>query len=211
MAQKILAALAVLVLSACGGGGSSDPACVPQQTITVSILGNSIASGLGDDPTLRSMLFAQFGPGVSVVNHAVGGTEVSDIIIGRAGFKSWPQDAGDVTLVLDGTNEAIRGSSLAQFSADLGTITKRPGVVLIAPPPMDQTIPLTHGADILPYVQAVRGAKAPADLYAYMMAIQGWQSDLRDGVHPVDPFYAVLSKEVVYPAVAREVSKLRCQ
>ena len=97
MAQKILAALAVLVLSACGGGGSDPVAtCVPQQTITVSILGNSIAAGLGDDTTLRSMLFAQFGPGVSVVNHAVGGTEVSDIIIGRAGFKSWPQDAGDV-------------------------------------------------------------------------------------------------------------------
>lgn len=202
--------IALVVLAGCGGGGEAPaPACVPQQNITVSLLGNSIMAAIGDEPALRIALFAQFGAGVTVTNRAVGGTELADIVIGRAGFRPWPQDAGDVTVILDGTNEARRGSSLAQFAADLKTVTARPGVVLVTPPPMDQTQPLSNGADVLPFVLAMR-VYPVADLYAYTSAMTNWQASFPDGVHPGPAFAAQIAREVVAPAVGREVSRLRC-
>lgn len=210
--------LLLLLIAACGGGGSdapAAPACVPQR-VQVVLLGNSIMAGIGDDPTLRAMLAAQFGPdAVTVANRAIGGTELGDIIVGRAGFAAWPQGAGDVTVILDGTNEARRGTPLASFRTDLETVAARPLVVLITPPPLDATQPLSNGADTAPYAQAVRDVAAahlivPADAFAYTAALPAWQALLRDGVHPTDEFYAQLSRDVVAPAVIRAVAPLRC-
>lgn len=215
---SIIPPLACAVLGACGGGGSdapAAPACVPQR-VQVVLLGNSIMAGIGDDPTLRAMLAQAFGPdAVTVANRAIGGTEIGDIIVGRAGFAAWPQGAGDVTVILDGTNEARRGTPLASFRTDLETVAARPLVVLVTPPPLDATQPLSNGADTAPYAQAVRDVAAahlvvPADAFAYTAALPGWQALLRDGVHPTDAFYAQLSRDVVAPAVIRAVAPLRC-
>jgi hypothetical protein len=203
----------VLVLAACGGGSDAPPtppACAPQH-VTVALLGNSIMAGIGDDPTLRAMLAQRFGGDVIVVNRAIGGTELGDIVVGRAGFHAWPADAGDVTVILDGTNEARRGTPLETFRADLAMVAQRDRVVLVTPPPMDATQPLSNGADTSPYAASVRAAGATADAYAYTLAQPEWQTLLADGVHPTPAFAAQLAREVVGPAVVRAVAPLRCQ
>jgi lysophospholipase L1-like esterase len=219
MAKFILGAVLALVLTACGGGGGDAPmpptktpaappapTCTPR-TVSVALVGDSTLYGFlvltgaqaTDNPGVRLQndMDAEFGAGsVVVTNYAVSGTTSAQA----------SKVAADVIVTNYGINDAHLGVPVADYITNMRAI----GATLIETP--NPTWGTVYGAiDDAPYAAAGRTLGLPvADTQAYMLARQGWQDLLPDGVHPTEAGYVEIVDNVLAPAVAKQVAPLRC-
>lgn len=210
MAKFSLGAVLVLVLTLCAGSDATPPpsvqTCSPR-TVSVALVGDSTLYGFlvstggqaADNPGVRLQhdMDAKFGAGAVVVtNHAVSGTTSSQA----------PKVAADVVVTNYGINDAHLGVPVADYVAYMHTI----GATLIETP--NPTWGTVYGRiDDAPYAAAGRTLGLPvADTHRYMLARANWQDLLPDGVHPTEAGYADIVDNVLAPAVAKQVSPLRC-
>lgn len=213
---------ACAVLSACGGGGDTPPACVPAAAVVVQMEGTSVTLGHGaTDPAftpealLRAELVKRWPTDVSLVVTAHGGATTRDRMAGTDGYQAFPAGVvGNVYVAEWGPNDAYFGVPLAEFTANERRFAAVPGVILQTPTPMDVSKPYT--ADDVAYAAAVRtvaaGAGVPLiDVQAYVLAQPNWQALFVDGVHPTDALNRMLVANVIAPAVIAQVAKARCE
>ena len=215
MATKIISALLVCVLTACGGGGSSPEPCKPVAAI-VEISGDSIAHGTGATDAAFTPPGLLKAAGFTVIDSALPGSTSADRISGDVirgqgtRFQPLPQGiVGNVYLTEWGVNDALYGLSVDSFKANIRRIAAIPGAVLMTPTPM-------AGGDDSAYAQAVRDVGKELgvqviDVQAYVLNLPNWKVLLVDGVHPSDALYRMIYANLVIPAVRAKVNQMECR
>lgn len=191
-------------LTACGGGGSSEPtkpapptqqpAQVCARPVIVQAFGDSTQEQQGN--YLQLALDIALGPGFALVeNHGVSGTTAAE-------FPAAKVKPGAVTLANYGINDSrAPGASVAAYKANLRKIA--PTLFETPSPPHDS------------YAQAMREVAAELgrpviDVSAKVRAMPGWEGRVWDGVHPDPGLYGIIARDIVAPALAAEVRKRLC-
>ena len=194
----------------------------PPQFVTVQLYGDSTMRGSPEvgpfriAALLQADFDARYGPGqTTIVNNALGGTKIFDLMAGINGLPAWPGSRyAQIAVCCYGINEASQSNSLQQFSDALRNFAKYPGTLLQTCLQMDVAVPNNGTADTTAYAAAIRSVatemKAPLiETNAYQLGFADWRTRLRDGIHPTDAFYADLVRDVMAPAIATRVALLR--
>jgi len=226
-----------VALAGCGGGGRGPapspvsqsapiqsapdaPKCVPVAVVKIQLFGDSTQWGFDGEtqaqafhnPTdsLQNLMNARFGVGaVKVEDRAVGGTTSKQLFYGTDGLnKPWPQSVdADITVMNFGVNDSAWSVPFNDYVSYLSQMS----------PTVFETPNLTtNGSPIDQYAQGMRDVAASlhkpvADVTAYMHSLPDWQSYVKDGVHPGDTLYALISYNVLYPTLEPLMAKLKCQ
>lgn len=217
MAKFIVGAALALVLAGCGGGAASDlgltpptssaPSTCEPEVVQVALIGDSVIKGYdsatqklaihnpGDE--LQAVLDAKFGVGSTVVtDYGVPGIQSSQV----------PNVHAKVRVAGYGINDMHNGTTLPVFAEQMKAI----GATII----MTQNpvwIDWSVGIDQFSYVQAAESVGVPvADVYQYVLQMNGWQAMEVDGAHPTDALYKLIVDNVLAPAVEAQVAPLRC-
>jgi lysophospholipase L1-like esterase len=217
------------LLCACGGGGGSSPGAIKQvsaptqKSILIEEYGDSTIVGCTLDAsaqqnsecvagysvahynqpaTAQSILQAQFGNTVTVSNHGVRGTKLSDLLDGTNGItNSWAaqiaSSKADIVLICFGINDAGAGVTPEQFAAQMDSvvsIAKSAGKRIIIQ--TSNPIAISASANLRAIVEAEiadaqRLGVDVIDQYGYLSSQQGFT--LPDGIHPSDAGYEIES------------------
>lgn len=224
-------------LTACGGGGSSDPAtpeaatpvvapaapaCTPKPVVTVQLFGDSTFAGLDGADTsmivprppgvlLQADMDARYGAGKVVVSTigVVGGTAQSAI---DGSYRSNTPLAqippADINVVNYMLND-VANVTLAQYRQALETFAAYAPVMVFE---TSANYYMPAWQDEMRAVAKEHGDRV-SDLNAYFLTLP--QADvinyLPDGTHGTQAWYALVVKDVLGPAVAAEVARLRCE
>jgi lysophospholipase L1-like esterase len=213
---------ATLALSACGGGGSTDPhptaigtACTLIQPVRIALYGDSTQFGLDSfthvqavpspSEDLQADMDARFGPGaVEVTNYGVSGTTA-------AAFVRRPADIEVVNYGINDQDYAA-GESIDEYEALLRKIASG------SPQMVFETPNATPGDNprFAAYVQRMRDVAASlalplADVNAYVQTVPAWQTYFADFAHPNAAMYGLIVKNSLAPTLVPLVGALRCE
>jgi lysophospholipase L1-like esterase len=225
-----------IVLTACGGGGTSEPEAAPvtQQatqacvsTVRVQLFGDSTQAGWSAEQwgivqnrpavVLQSEMDAAFGAGVvKVQDRAVSSTTLAEMMAGADGLNApWPGSVdADIVVVNHGINDATRygGAGLPEYQSRLDALAARlpAGTQLV----LQTSNPVT-GWDLAPYAQAMREVAAQrgavvADTFGYVSNLPG-TGHLSDWAHPTQAMYSLIARHSLAPAVAPLVRARVCR
>lgn len=250
MIRTLAVSAALLSLAACGGGGGGEPAsqssaAKPVPTVAKQVLieeygdsttyGTQTVNGVqqytaNSEPVqLQAMLREQFGDRVTVVKHAIGGTEAAQIYEGLGGYgATWKQfmavSKADIVTINYALNDSFYNAKpadgipntdavqymgiIAQMVRDARAAGKQ--VVLYEPNP---TIWQPAPGNIYGYVACLRAVAAELNVpivskFDYIQSLPAWRSLLsEDGVHPTDEGYRVIAQQEA-PIVSAVVAGL---
>lgn len=242
----------LMALSACGGGGSVEPAQSSaaikptqpqktQKTVLIEEYGDSTTYGTqtingvmrytdNSEPVdLQSMLQEQFGSRVTVVKHAIGGTEAAQLAQGLGGYGNTFKEfmsvsKADIVTINYALNDSFYNAKpadgvpdtdavqymgiIAQMVRDARAAGKQ--VVLYEPNP---TIWQPAPGNIYGYVACLREVAAELNVpivskFDYIQSLPAWRSLLsEDGVHPTDEGYRIIAQQEA-PVVGAVVASL---
>ncbi|MBU9316521.1 SGNH/GDSL hydrolase family protein [Burkholderia multivorans] len=222
--------LLVCTLAACGGGGGGEPPTAQQQAappkprpVLIDAQGDSTTLGAervgtayrqapdNEPATVQAILQSKLGPTVTVENHGVSGSLISQRLNGTAPYTA-PYVPGPAQIVVANwaLNEAFNPNIetpdqfrqyLVQFVNDVRAAGKI--VVLEEPNPSTQTMSLG------PYVAAIDSVAIQLNVpvikqYDYILSLPNWQSMLSDGTHPTNELYKIKAQrqaDVLEPIV----------
>lgn len=222
-----LVATLLVTLSACGGGGESEPTACTPRAVRVQLFGDSTQAGFDGktqmmaNPTpaqvLQVEMDSRFGLGAVVVeNRGVVGTDTRHILAGTDGKNlPWPQSAtADVLVVNYGINDAAR-ISLEQYRGNLRAIGAV-RVIFETPNPQVSDAPPLADAAVGPFAQAMREVAAEkgyalADVNQYVLGLPGWDSYYlgpADQTHPSTELYRLIVVNVLASVVGQQVAPL---
>lgn len=215
-----------IVLAGCGGGGDAPPPtlpCEPKSTVRVQLYGDSTqegyvgATGVVADRSpvklMQSAMDHRFGPGVvSVESRAVQGTTAVELVAGLDGRNlPWPGSlVADVVVVNHGINDMTHHGDTTAYMAALETIAGSGARVVFETPNIVKSYDVAPWAETMRSVAARHGA-ALADVYAYTASLHDWPALIPDWAHPSAQLYAMISADVLVPAVAAAVRAEMCQ
>jgi lysophospholipase L1-like esterase len=196
--MKFVLYLTVLLLTACGGGGSpvetAPPGSLPTLEATVSAYGDSTQLAQGQ-PHAASR------PGLSVANEGVSGTNTTMLLAGTDGKHApWAQEMARIksrTIVINhGIND--RAISVDQYKANLRelvTVAQKAGkiVMLETPNPageVETEMMRRNNFDVVAFEARRQGMR---DVAVHMGVYLCEQSrvPLVDGIHPTPEGYAI--------------------
>lgn len=198
--MKLVIYLTAILLTACGGGGSSAPAPEPVQpaqsapSIQVAAYGDSTQEAQGQ-PHAASR------PGAYVYNRGVGGTNTHHLLTGTDGVNyAWatqmPRETAKVVVINHGIND--RGYPLETYKANLRelvTVAQNAGkiVMLEMPNPAGETMtPLMDRISFdVPAFEARRQAMRDLSVSMGVYLCDQPRVPLEDGIHPTVEGYRV--------------------
>lgn len=214
-----------LILFGCGGGSNPQESltpCEPKSTVRVQLFGDSTqegyvgATGVVADRSpaklLQSAMDARFGVGTVVVDaRAVQGTTAVELVAGRDGLNlPWPGSlAAEIVVINHGINDMTHHGDSAAYRAALDTIAGSGARVVF------ETPNVVKHYDVAPWAQAMRSVAAHhgaavADVHDYTSSLTDWQSLIPDWAHPSEKLYAMISADVLVPAVTAAVKAEMC-
>jgi len=198
-ARYLTALLFAVVLSACGGGGSSAPAPEAQppgtpEPYVISAYGDSTQEAQGQ-PHAASR------PGAKVYNRGVSGSNTTMMLAGTDGRNyPWPEQMARETARVVAMNPGINDGALTveQYKANLRelvTVAQKAGkiVILEEPNPVSETMtPLMQqiNFDIAAFEERRSAMKHLAAHMGVYFCAQP-RVPLEDGIHPTVDGYAV--------------------
>lgn len=216
--------LLLCLLASCGGSNSAPPpknafgsSCLDH--VKVQLFGDSTMVGVtkangvygvaAHTPTadLQAFFDARYGPGVvTIEDRAVPGTNTTQLVAGTDGMNlPWPQSVNaDLVVINHGIND---WPTLGIYEANLEQLAQAPARVVFETPNWVGVYDLSQWAQTMRDV-AKEHAIPVADTFAYTTDKGAL---LSDDVHPTDALYSMISVNVMQPAVAGVVSKLRCE
>lgn len=199
LARYLTALLFAVILSACGGGGSSAPAPEAQppgtpEPYVIAAYGDSTQAAQGH-PHAASR------PGAKIYNRGVGGNNTSKMLAGTDGVNGpWAEQIPRETVRIIVLNPGINdyGLTVEQYKANLNelvTIAQKAGkiVILEEPNPVSETMtPLMQqlNFDIQAFNERRAAMKHVANHRGVYFCAQP-RAPLVDGIHPTVDGYAV--------------------
>ncbi|HXD05870.1 MAG TPA: SGNH/GDSL hydrolase family protein [Burkholderiaceae bacterium] len=197
----------------------------------IVLFGDSTEGNPALTSDLQSRMDTEFGASqVRVVNRAVEGTRIDDLLAGKDGVNTqpWPEPLDEEKpqiIVVGHAMNSMQGKyPVDDYAAKMQSLlTLSAGKVnrVLFQTPNDITTKPPEGAqwkvDLLPsYLDAMRTVAAKngvpvIDVYAYTHTVSDWQSYMTDGMHANPDFYAMEVKDLVGPTLASTVRALRCQ
>lgn len=190
MKATLAAVVAVIILSACGGGDAPAAPAAPQSAPVAA----PPRIELFGDSTLRMVGFelTKVYPG-RIENRAVNGTSSSMLIAGADGLNApWPQSVDAPYVIVNhglADGYAYYGQlTQEQYRANLEILASAPGAKVIFQTPLPSTAP---GRDMTAYAQTMREVAAERglrliDMFACFAAAPDYPSLFKDGTHPTD-------------------------
>jgi len=210
MTGKILLSISLAVLlSACGGGGSS----VAPTESNMPIPDQYLISAYGDSTqAAQGQPHAASAPGAKVYNRGVSGTNTAQLLAGTDGVNyPWPEmmraEPTKIIVINHGIND--RGYPLEVYKANLRemvTVAQKAGkiVILEEPNPAGETeTPLMAAIkfDVAAFEERRAAMKALATHKGVYFCAQP-RVPLEDGIHPTKPEGYAMKRDVLRKCIA---------